>query len=69
MYSSMASSIRGSTAHLSDRVHSKDELQALNTRLAKYIDKIRNLENENVALQVGERIYVTIQISIDYFDG
>nr|A0A125S9M6.1 RecName: Full=Cytotardin [Hypsibius exemplaris]AME17872.1 cytotardin [Hypsibius dujardini] len=51
MYSSMASSIRGSTVHLSDRVHSKDELQALNTRLAKYIDKIRNLENENVALQ------------------
>ncbi|XP_055352329.1 cytotardin-like [Paramacrobiotus metropolitanus] len=46
----MASSIRGSTAHL-DRVHSKDELQALNTRLAKYIDRIRNLENENVALQ------------------
>ena len=48
----MASSIRGSTAHL-DRVHSKDELQALNTRLAKYIDKIRNLENENLALQVS----------------
>lgn len=46
----MASSVRGSTAYL-DRVHSKDELQALNTRLAKYIDKIRNLENENVALQ------------------